>query len=1192
MAENSNVNQTVTLDASQFISATQQIAQSCDNMTKAVSQAASSFQSFNSAVANIDAKMSQLTTAMQTMALGAQNTQQSLNQLASSQGQMVNALNAIAISTRAGAISLDALAESSKKTGEAGDRGGKQFLLSWQSIGRILVVSAIRQTFFNLERALMDAAKSAIIFGNQMSILQGVISTTGANVGDMGQKITSLSVQFGQPIAEVMEASLTAVRTGLVRTEEQFNSLAEAMRLSAVTGENAGQTVQAVSSIMRGFGLATSEAARVTGILNTLFANGFNAGDVENSIGRLSAGAKELGLKVEDVAGALLAFQRAGLSTSSAVQQLQQIIRSAQNPTGELKRILDQMRVSSFQAGVEEFGFARFMQMVTEKAREQGIALNQVVHTRGVLAGLQGEGLTNAIGEVSDRNAQALRLQQAEMERNASSARRLSVAWNELKTNLQSDVGGQGVAVLAGLAEGLVNLDRALFPRLAAINQFQRDAVAALREFEKTQSEINQMSERSIADVQARIAGLFRVAGTAAQQAVENQAKNVQDLREQAEAAAKVVIHAFEQVISGFASMISKAESQIQDSLKRVQSFAEKTDADAFQRRLKSLGEVSQESPFANNKQGQAQARNAFNLVNAQNAASQQQINSIQQRSAQLARDAAAAFERGDEASVNSGRRMLEERRRITEQLFDAEQERARRTAQFNARATGRNQTFNPFNRERQAALQAQEAQERVLEERRMERLRAQAAQLRTITDQERERLSVMQQQVGDLNRFRVTDNNGQLRPEFRGPQGEGNAQAEIDRLISRVMETFDRNRNASRSAIDDAERRGTITRDQAESQRARLPSNEAREELRGSLDRLGAGVQAQIQALEHQRRLIQLQEESRAELQRIRVAITEAAARAGQAFADTRNAMAAARDAMSGVQRNAEAPSGIFNTTTRANQEAMAAAFREAQRTFGEASRSQTPENVANFRDAIQSLIAAFNTENARRREVGLDELNPGRILELQRALDRITTSSQSLTTAQNQQLTAVGQAGSLEASVANALRQAPQNISEAGTAAAALATSTRNVDERMSALATTLQATITAISNLPIPRGGNAPTGQPGQGGGDANPGDGFATGGLIGNRFSVMGPDNVNINARKGEFVVNPESTRRFYSSLVAINRGDNPSGRGYARGGTVTNTIGNMTFHVNGAEKPEHTAREVIKLIRREQRRGNV
>jgi len=101
-----------------------------------------------------------------------------------------------------------------------------------------------------------------------------------------------------------------------------------------------------------------------------------------------------------------------------------------------------------------------------------------------------------------------------------------------------------------------------------------------------------------------------------------------------------------------------------------------------------------------------------------------------------------------------------------------------------------------------------------------------------------------------------------------------------------------------------------------------------------------------------------------------------------------------------------------------------------------------------------------------------------------------------------------------------------------------------------------------------------------------------EGFASGGLIGNAFSAMGPDNVRINARVGEFVMNPDSSRQFYSQLVSMNRGDSPRGGGYATGGTVNNSIGHMNINVNGADSPDKTARAVYSRIRREQRRGNI
>jgi hypothetical protein len=104
-------------------------------------------------------------------------------------------------------------------------------------------------------------------------------------------------------------------------------------------------------------------------------------------------------------------------------------------------------------------------------------------------------------------------------------------------------------------------------------------------------------------------------------------------------------------------------------------------------------------------------------------------------------------------------------------------------------------------------------------------------------------------------------------------------------------------------------------------------------------------------------------------------------------------------------------------------------------------------------------------------------------------------------------------------------------------------------------------------------------------------AGVGGGFAQGGLIGNSFNSFGPDNMLASVRTGEFVINPDSTRRFYSQLVAINAGRMPSfARGGPVGSSVTN-VGDISINVHDSGNPNATARAVLSVLRREYRRGN-
>ena len=70
--------------------------------------------------------------------------------------------------------------------------------------------------------------------------------------------------------------------------------------------------------------------------------------------------------------------------------------------------------------------------------------------------------------------------------------------------------------------------------------------------------------------------------------------------------------------------------------------------------------------------------------------------------------------------------------------------------------------------------------------------------------------------------------------------------------------------------------------------------------------------------------------------------------------------------------------------------------------------------------------------------------------------------------------------------------------------------------------------------------------------------------------------------------GETVTNARSSRRFFSQLQAMNAGQTPVYRNDG-GDTFNTNVGDI--NVSGAGNPQQTAREVMKAIRREERRGS-
>jgi TP901 family phage tail tape measure protein len=100
-------------------------------------------------------------------------------------------------------------------------------------------------------------------------------------------------------------------------------------------------------------------------------------------------------------------------------------------------------------------------------------------------------------------------------------------------------------------------------------------------------------------------------------------------------------------------------------------------------------------------------------------------------------------------------------------------------------------------------------------------------------------------------------------------------------------------------------------------------------------------------------------------------------------------------------------------------------------------------------------------------------------------------------------------------------------------------------------------------------------------------------FQSGGLVKPRYlagggQAKGTDNIPALLTQDEFVVNAQSSRRFFSQLQAINAGVTPSFNSSPPQAGATINIGDI--NINEAASAKDTARQVMDLIRREERRG--
>jgi hypothetical protein len=1303
----------VTLDASQFIASVDAIGQAIVDMNKNLQSAGAAFNGFATSTAKIEQQLQAMNTAMAAQKAATEATTKAVQALTAAQTQQSAALTAIAGATQRAADSLDKLTQASAKTGKAGVEHAKAFTFAWDGIFRLLTVTVIRRVFLDIAGAIGNSITAAAEYQESVGRIVALHQELGVSADQLSERFTNLSLAYGRSLQDTANIGRIAADQGGAQSADQIDAITNsAIRLAEVTGSTGPAAATAITAVTRAFQLTAEESQHVSNQLIHLAQSGIGVEAISGSLGRVSSQAQRLGISFSEVALLMEELKATGISDAEVMTQLGAVMNSIERPTQRMRDLMAGDGIFSPQQLIQAQRLGGALQYINRNIDEGNIQARQAVQSRRAGGGLSvadsfqarqrgGNPLDNVEGLNNTADA-ALRVVDA------------TGRWNDelekIRTAFVGQIGPQIINTILNMADragGLSNviidtgrLIAALVEPIAAVatgavlvaqlieriaegvgllsraTRENREAMAAFNTAARESMERSntwaagqrQLTRTALQEGTAAIAATFLPVNAELNRQADLQRERVHTLGQEIEASSKSVFGAFAAQIEALEAIAKQAESQISESLSRVQDLAEKTDKESFQDRLKSAADVSQTTPFTS----ASQQNNAAKLLNAQDAGANNQLSLIRDRKQRLTEEIAQLEAKGDAVSIATARRKMAELRQLTEQEYDIRAQSSRRNAEFRARSTRQDQTFNPFNREREEAARRLNAAEEAFEARRRQRLAAQQAALQAINQELRNQVRLVQEGQRNVARLpnRLLTPDGTPRENFQGAAGGRLASAEINRTIDQQIARIEQLPASIEAGIAEALRTGAITQEQADQARRRAPTEQEVAALTLQLQNQRIALEALFQNAEARRRSEANQREQigiLAEIARNTDRATAEAVAARQAQIEQLRQAQTTLNEIRGFVPDPRTVAGASSlgsegadALTRQRARMLQEAIEEATRLNSVAVASGRPEDIARAQEAARAIAELFDRFQRGRgllstapRADGLVNTTAGSEA-LRVAMARLTEATENRTRAE----TTVAEANArAEAERVRRARDILVNAGQQGMDGVQ-----RAIDQAPEALRTLAERIRTGLSGIagivlpgllggpgapaapapglmgpPAPAGAiplpviqngppQAPVGPPQPGaiplpviqngptpvtinipppvvipppapppviinGDMVNP-QGYAEGGLIGNMFSNFGPDNVMIRARRGEFVMNPESTQKFYATLVRMNRGDAPRGGGYANGGTVTNSsIGNMTFNVSGSDSPEQTARAVMKIIRREQRRGN-
>ena len=146
---------------------------------------------------------------------------------------------------------------------EEADKAAAKFIVSWETLSRVVMTQAIVRALSAMRDAMHEAFDSNLQFMTRVAEIQSVAPGVGTSLDSISQHLAELSRQFNIPLAQVAEAQYQAISNQFTSTAQQTEVLTAAFKLSKVAVMDAGAAVNLVAGTLNAYRMSSSQAEEV-----------------------------------------------------------------------------------------------------------------------------------------------------------------------------------------------------------------------------------------------------------------------------------------------------------------------------------------------------------------------------------------------------------------------------------------------------------------------------------------------------------------------------------------------------------------------------------------------------------------------------------------------------------------------------------------------------------------------------------------------------------------------------------------------------------------------------------------------------------------------------------------------------------------------------------------------------------------
>ena len=392
-----------------------------------------------------------------------------------------------------------------KETGDKGSKAGRSVLISWESVARIFAIQSIHRFVSLLSNAFSEGITDARDYQTSLAEIRTIGGDLNLTFGELDDEVRAISDTFGQPLDVVAEGVYQTLSNQVGDASDALGFVVSASKFATAAVTDTGSSVNLLSSALNSFNLDVSDTDDVAAkLFKTIELGRVRADELANTFGRVGVLSNQLGISLDETLASIANLTVQGLRFNEAFTLITNTQLKLIRPTDALKKVFNELGVSSAEAGIQAFGFQGFLEKIAETsggtATEMGELFNRVRAIRGVLGltGEAGENFRDVLEEIQTATG-ATTLNDAFAEVFQTDAQRFQREINALKNTFVADFGQTAIAVIVrlggffgGLADavsaiafglGVASAAFAVYAAATAIAAINMGAFAASAEF-------------------------------------------------------------------------------------------------------------------------------------------------------------------------------------------------------------------------------------------------------------------------------------------------------------------------------------------------------------------------------------------------------------------------------------------------------------------------------------------------------------------------------------------------------------------------------------------------------------------------------------------------------------------------------------------------------------------------------------